>query len=187
MTPGVADSGFILRSTFGATGTLGLHGVGYTLGLYLQLYWSALELPVEDRTGIGTIHRWLFVMWMYELSYLVDHAVLLLVLIGWLAHLLEFCDGFCGWSCNQWPPQILLFSWRGICCKYLQVWKSLLFFGFTEFGVLWFLQTWMAGSRRVLDRIFRLCWYCFLQLRMAGSRWGLARIGRACFLFWFIA
>ena len=58
---------------------------------------------------------------------------------------------FSGRFCSRWPPHILLFSWRVICCKYLQVWKSFLdlfvspslvclnypcYFCFTKFGVL---------------------------------------------------
>ena len=55
-----------------------------------------------------------------------DHTVPLPILTGWLMHLLEFCDWFRGWFCSRWPPHIWLFFWRGICCKYLQVWNSCL-------------------------------------------------------------
>ena len=48
------------------------------------------------------------------------------ILTGWLTRLREFCDGFRGGFCSRWPPHIWLFSWRGIFCKYLQVWKSCL-------------------------------------------------------------
>ena len=52
-----------------------------------------------------------------------EHAAPLLILTGRLTRLLEFCDRFRGWFCSRWPPLTWLFSWRGICCKYLQVWK----------------------------------------------------------------
>ena len=65
-------------------------------------------------------------MWLVALPSQVDYAVPLPILTGWLTCLLVFCDGFTGWFCSRWTPHILLFSWSGICCKYLQVWKSLL-------------------------------------------------------------
>ena len=42
--------------------------------------------------------------------------------------------------------------------------EVIIFFGFTDFGVLWFLLIQMAGSRRVLDRIFHDC--CFFISRV---------------------
>ena len=96
-------------------------------------------------------------------------------------HLLEFCDEFCGRFCSRWPPHIWLFSWRGICCKYLQVRKSCLdifvsphsvclsylkmIVYFTELGVLdffWdghnspFLWIVLAQICRACYKIFRL-------------------------------
>ena len=65
-------------------------------------------------------------MCLVVLSSWGDHAAPLPILTGWLTRLLVFCDGFLRWFCSWWPPHILLFSWRGLCCEYLQVWKSFL-------------------------------------------------------------
>ena len=65
-------------------------------------------------------------MFLVALSSWGDHAVHIPILTGWLTHLLVFCDEFRGCFCSQRRPHILLFSWGGICCEYLQVWKSLL-------------------------------------------------------------
>ena len=48
------------------------------------------------------------------------------ILTVWLTHLHVFCNVFRGWFCSWWLPHILLFSWRGVFCEYLQVWKSLI-------------------------------------------------------------
>ena len=65
-------------------------------------------------------------MWLVAFPAQGDHAPPLPIMSRWLTHLRVFCDGFCGWFCSRWPLHILLFSWRVICCQYLQVWKSLL-------------------------------------------------------------
>ena len=75
--------------------------------------------------------------------------------------LLLFCNAFCGWFCTQWPPQILLFSWREVCCKYLPVWKSLVFFGFTKFGVLELFLIFMAGPHRGSAQTWCACFVLF--------------------------
>ena len=147
---GVVASECLPHSPFGATGPLGLYDVGYTLGLRLHLHWAALELLVEYRPGIEITAWWLFGMCLAVLLSQGDHTFLCLVLIGWMTCFLQFCE----WACHRQLPHIFLSSWRGICCKYHQVWKSLLLF-FTKFGVLWFIRILMAGSYRGSDRVFQ--------------------------------
>ena len=65
-------------------------------------------------------------MWLVAFSARGYHAVPLPIMTGWLTCLLVFWDGFLRWACSRWPSHILLFSWRRICCEYLQVWKSFL-------------------------------------------------------------
>ena len=65
-------------------------------------------------------------MWLVAFSARGYHAVPLPIMTGWLTCLLVFCDGFLRWACSRWPSRIFLFSWRRICCEYLQVWKSFL-------------------------------------------------------------
>ena len=117
-------------------------------------------------------------MWLIEFTSRGYHNIFRPILTGFLTHLLEFCDGFCGLFCRQWPPHILLFSWRGICCEYLQVWKSFLFFGFTEFGVLDFFEIVWLGHRGDRIEFSMLVEFFFL-------RGGLAQIFRTCFIFIF--
>ena len=66
-TPGVSAWGCLISSPFGATGTLGVHAVGPTLGLLLQLHWLTLDPLVEDRSGVQNCAWWMFGMWMDEL------------------------------------------------------------------------------------------------------------------------
>ena len=53
-TPRVSDKRYLMCSSFGVTGTLGLHDVGSSLGLPLQLHLVALEPLVEDGPGAQT-------------------------------------------------------------------------------------------------------------------------------------
>ena len=124
---GVVASECLPHSPFGATGPLGSYDAGYTLGLRLHLHWAALELLVEYRPGIEITAWWLFGMCLAEFSSQGDHVVLHLVLIALWERWLGSCNGFHRWSCIWWTPHILWFSWRGICYKYLWVWKSFLF------------------------------------------------------------
>ena len=98
-TPVVAAWGCLLCSSFGATGPLGAHDVGYTSRLWLQLHWVTLELLLKDGPGIEIIARLLFYMWLAALPDRGDHAVLRLVLIVWFTSLLEFC---------KWVSQMIL-------------------------------------------------------------------------------
>ena len=84
-----------MRSPYDTTVPLGAHAVESTLGLCLQLYCLALDLLVEDGTGVGILSRLLFVMCLAAFPVRGDHAVLRLIIIGWLTHLHEFCYGFC--------------------------------------------------------------------------------------------
>ena len=168
-----------LHLPFGAIGPLGLHEAGCTLEFQLHPYWLALELLVGGGPGDKNISQLQCGMWLVALPDLGDHAFPFPIMIGWLTHLFEFCDGFRGWFCSRRSPHIWLFSWRGICCEYLQVWKSCLdisvspnlvclnylemIVDFTEFGVLDF----------------------FLDHQNSPFLWiGLARICLACY-FWF--
>ena len=111
---------------FSAIGPLGLHDDGCTLELQLQTHWLALEMLVWDGPGADNISQWNFGMWLVALPSWWDHVVPLPVMTGLLTRLLKFCDGLRGLFCSRWPPHNLVLSWRGICCKYLQVWKSFL-------------------------------------------------------------
>ena len=122
----VAASGYLPHLPFGATGPLGLHEAGCTLEFQLHPYWLALELLVGGGPGAKNIAQLQCDMWLVALPALGDHAVTLPIMTGWLTRLLEFCDGFRRWFFSRWPPHIWLFSWRGIFCEYLQVWKSFL-------------------------------------------------------------
>ena len=126
---------------FGNIVPLGTHDAEYTLELQLQLHWMALDMLVEDGPSVEILTQSRFVMWLVELPSQGDHAVLRLNLTGWLTLLLELCDEFRRWFFSWWPPHIFLLYWRGICCKYIQVWKPSLFFGVTKFGVLEFLKS----------------------------------------------
>ena len=68
------------------------------------------------------------------------------ILTGWLTCLLEFYDGFRGYFCSWWPLHILLFSWRGIFCEYIQVWKSLLVFWFHQVWCTWIFLEYFSPS-----------------------------------------
>ena len=129
----VSDSGFLTYLTFGAIGPLEQHDVQCNLELQLKLHWLVLQLLV----GYGPIvdynsQLWLG-MWLVALPDRGDNAVLRPILTRWLTRLLEFRDGFCGWFCSRRPPHILLFSWMGIFCEYMQVWNSFLLFRSTKF------------------------------------------------------
>ena len=89
-------------------------------------HWLALDLLVEDGPGSENLSQLQFSMWLVALPAQLYHYVPLPILTRWLTPLLVFRDGFCWRFCSLWPPHILLFSRRGICCQYLQVWISFL-------------------------------------------------------------
>ena len=89
-------------------------------------HWLALDLLVEDGPGSENLSQLQFSMWLVALPAQLYHYVPLPILTRWLTPLLVFRDGFFWRFCSLWPPHILLFSRRGICCEYLQVWNSLM-------------------------------------------------------------
>ena len=103
-----------------------MHEAGCTLEFQLHLHWLVLELPVGEEPGTGNIAQLQFGMWLVVFPSWGDHAVPLSIMTGWLTRLLVFCNGFRGWFCNRRTYHIYIFSWRGICCKYLQVRKPFL-------------------------------------------------------------
>ena len=92
----VAASGYPPHLPFGAICPLGPHDAGRTLELHLHPHWLALELLVGDGSGAKNISQLQFRMWLVAFPARGDHAAPLLILTGWLIHLLEFCDRFHG-------------------------------------------------------------------------------------------
>ena len=151
--------------------------------LRIGWHWSCLwgtDRALEIFSNYITLCGWLH-------CYQGDHADPLPILTGWLTRLLLFCDRFRGWFYSRWPPHILLFSWRGICCEYLQVWKSFLDFFSAEFGVLELSLLFFFTDFVVLE-LSRDDFTKFGVLELFWNRhnplflWiGLARIFRACY------
>ena len=92
----VAASGYIPHLLFGAIGPFGMHEAGCTLEFQLHPYWLAMELLVGGGPGAENLAQLQFGKWLVVLLAQGDHAAPLPILTGWLTHLLEFCDGFCG-------------------------------------------------------------------------------------------
>ena len=85
-----------------------------------------MEPLLVDGLGVKLCAWQPFGMWLAALQAWGYHVIVRVVLILWLAHLLEYWNEFHRWSCSRWPPHILWFSLSGIFCKFLRVWKSLL-------------------------------------------------------------
>ena len=92
----VSTSGYPPHLPFGDIGPLGLHEAGCTLEFQLHMYWLALELFVGGVPVAENLSQLPCGMCLVALPALGDHAVLIPILTGWLARLLEFCDGFRG-------------------------------------------------------------------------------------------
>ena len=199
VTQRVVASRCLLISLYGATSTLGPHDFGYILGLRLQMYWVAMDMLVEDGMGVEILARWSFGICLASLPALGDYSVIHLLPIGYLTHLLLFCNVFNGLSCNWRPSHILLFSWKGICCEYLQIWKSLLFlvslslvcFDFNELVWLSHVGNWLEFGVLVRFDFSNFVWlvrvgdrleFAVLVLFFGLSRRGLDLICCACFI-----
>ena len=109
------------------------------------------------------------------------YAVQCPILTGWLTHLLESCNEFHGWFFSQWPPQILLSSWRGICCKHIFRFEihSCFFLVSPSLVCLNFIKSFSLSSVCLIffwisyncfflcmgsARIFCACWSCLYTL-----------------------
>ena len=90
MTLGVVVLDCLPHLPFGAICPHRPHDAEYTLELQMQPHWLALEVLVEDGSGLEILAQLRFGMWLFVFPVRGDHSILQPIMSGCLTPLLEF-------------------------------------------------------------------------------------------------